>query len=133
MTAQILVVEDTFINMKLVCMLLEKAGYRVLRADNAEDGIALAQRYLPDLILMDIQLPDMDGLEATRLLKKADATKHIKVVALTAFAMKGDEEKMIAAGCDGYIAKPIQYKNFLGEVEKTLSMNLPKEERHDNT
>ena len=75
----------------------------------------------------------MDGLEATRLLKKADATKHIKVVALTAFAMKGDEEKMIAAGCDGYIAKPIQYKNFLGEVEKTLSMNLPKEERHDNT
>ncbi|MGD7036194.1 response regulator [Methylotuvimicrobium buryatense] len=133
MTAQILVVEDTFINMKLVCMLLEKAGYRVLRADNAEDGIALAQRYLPDLILMDIQLPGIDGLEATRLLKKADATKHIKVVALTAFAMKGDEEKMIAAGCDGYIAKPIQYKNFLGEVEKTLSMNLPKEERHDNT
>lgn len=133
MTAQILVVEDTFINMKLVCMLLEKAGYRVLRADNAEDGIALAQRYLPDLILMDIQLPGMDGLEATRLLKEADATKHIKVVALTAFAMKGDEEKMIAAGCDGYIAKPIQYKNFLGEVEKTLSMNLPKEERHDNT
>lgn len=133
MTAQILVVEDTFINMKLVCMLLEKARYRVLRADNAEDGIALAQRHLPDLILMDIQLPGMDGLEATRLLKEADATRHIKVVALTAFAMKGDEEKMIAAGCDGYIAKPIQYKNFLGEVEKTLSMNLPKEERHDHT
>ncbi|MBU2571368.1 MAG: response regulator [Gammaproteobacteria bacterium] len=133
MTAQILVVEDTFINMKLVCMLLEKAGYRVLRADNAKDGIALAQRHLPDLILMDIQLPDMDGLEATRLLKEADATRHIKVVALTAFAMKGDEEKMIAAGCDGYIAKPIQYKNFLGEVEKTLSMNLQKEERHDHT
>ncbi len=133
MTAQILVVEDTFINMKLVCMLLEKAGYRVLRADNAGDGIALAQRHLPDLILMDIQLPDMDGLEATRLLKEADATRHIKVVALTAFAMKGDEEKMIAAGCDGYIAKPIQYKNFLGEVEKTLSMNLQKEERHDRT
>ncbi|MBE0434686.1 MAG: response regulator [Methylomicrobium sp.] len=133
MTAQILVVEDTFINMKLVCMLLEKAGYRVLRADNAEDGIALAQRHLPDLILMDIQLPGMDGLEATRLLKEADATRHIKVVALTAFAMKGDEEKMIAAGCDGYIAKPIQYKNFLGEVEKTLSMNRQKEERHDHT
>ncbi|PKM37210.1 MAG: hypothetical protein CVV06_07080 [Gammaproteobacteria bacterium HGW-Gammaproteobacteria-10] len=75
----------------------------------------------------------MDGREATRLLKNTGATRHIKVVALTAFAMKGDEEKMIEAGCDGYIAKPIQYKHFLGEIEKTHSMNLPKEERHDST
>ncbi|WP_404358375.1 response regulator [Methylotuvimicrobium sp. KM1] len=75
----------------------------------------------------------MDGLEATRLLKEVDATRHIKVVALTAFAMKGDEEKMIAAGCDGYVAKPIQYKHFLDEVEKTLSMNFPEEERNDHT
>lgn len=75
----------------------------------------------------------MDGRGAARLLKNAGATRHIKVVALTAFAMKGDEEKMIEVGCVSYIAKPIQYKHFLDEVEKTLSMNFPKEERHDPT
>lgn len=120
MSAQILIVEDTPANMKLACMLLEKAGYRVLKADNAADGIALAKAHLPDLILMDIQLPGMDGLAATRLLKAAAATRHIAIIALTAFAMKGDEERMIAAGCDGYIAKPIQYRNFLAEVERML-------------
>lgn len=127
MSAQVLVVEDTPANMKLVCMLLGKAGYRVLQADNARDGIALAREHLPDLILMDIQLPGMDGLTATRLLKEAEATRHIKVVAVTAFAMKGDEEKMIAAGCDGYIAKPIQYKNFLAEVERILASALERD------
>jgi two-component system cell cycle response regulator DivK len=121
MTAQVLVVEDTLANMKLVSMLLGKAGYRVLQANNASDGITLAREHLPDLILMDIQLPGMDGLTATRLLKGAETTRYIKVIALTAFAMKGDEEKMIAAGCDGYIAKPIQYKNFLAEVERMLA------------
>ncbi|MEN6585536.1 MAG: response regulator [Sulfuricella sp.] len=128
MSAQVLVVEDTPANMKLVCMLLGKAGYRVLQADNAGDGIALARAHLPDLILMDIQLPGMDGLTATRLLKGADTTRHIKIVALTAFAMKGDEEKMITAGCDGYIAKPIQYKNFLAEVERMLALSLSQQE-----
>jgi len=121
-TKQVLVVEDTPANMKLASMLLGKAGYRVLQADNASDGIALAREHLPDLILMDIQLPGMDGLTATRILKEDDATRHIMVVALTAFAMKGDEEKMIAAGCDGYIAKPIQYRNFLAEVERMLAL-----------
>ncbi len=121
MTTQILVVEDTPANMKLLNMLLDNAGYRVLQADNAKDGIALAREHLPELILMDIQLPGMDGLTATRLLKKEAATCHIKIVALTAFAMKGDEDRMIAAGCDGYIAKPIQYKNFLAEVERILA------------
>lgn len=120
MTAQILVVEDTPVNMKLVCMLLDKAGYRVLQADNAADGIALARRHLPELILMDIQLPGMDGLTATRLLKQADATRHIRIVAVTALAMKGDEQKILAAGCDGYIAKPIDYKNFLVAVKEHL-------------
>lgn len=128
MSAQVLVVEDTPANMKLVCMLLGKAGYRVLQAGNAGDGIALAREHLPDLILMDIQLPGMDGLTATRLLKEAETTRHIKVVAVTAFAMKGDEEKMIAAGCDGYIAKPIQYKNFLAEVERILALSLSQQE-----
>ena len=121
MTTQILVVEDTLANMKLVNMLLDNAGYRVLQADNANDGIALAREHLPDLILMDIQLPGMDGLTATRLLKEEATTCHIKIVALTAFAMKGDEDRMIAAGCDGYIAKPIQYKKFLAEVERILA------------
>lgn len=121
MTAQILVVEDTPANMKLVSMLLVKAGYRVLQADNAIDAIALAQCHQPNLILMDIQLPGMDGLTATRLLKTDQTTRHIRIVALTAFAMKGDEEKIMAAGCDGYIAKPIAYKNFLTEVAQYLA------------
>ncbi|MBZ0104931.1 MAG: response regulator [Sulfuricella denitrificans] len=120
MPPQVLVVEDAAANMKLAVLLLGKAGYSVLQADNAMDGIALAREHQPDLILMDIQLPGMDGLTATRLLKENEATRHIKVIALTAFAMKGDEEKMIAAGCDGYIAKPIQYRNFLAQVEKIL-------------
>ncbi|MCK9605396.1 MAG: response regulator [Methylomonas sp.] len=121
MTAQILVVEDTPANMKLVSMLLVKSGYRVLQADNARDAIALAQCHQPDLILMDIQLPGMDGLTATHLLKADQVTRHIRVVALTALAMKGDEEKIMAAGCDGYIAKPIAYKNFLVEVKQYLA------------
>lgn len=121
MTAQVLVVEDTPANLKLVNMLLDKAGYQVLLAVNALDGIALAREHLPNLILMDIQLPGMDGLTATRLLKESVATRHIKIVALTAFAMKGDEERLIAAGCDGYIAKPIQYQSFLAEVERILA------------
>lgn len=121
MTHLVLVVEDTAVNMKLISMLLGKAGYRVLQTGNASDGIALAREHRPDLILMDIQLPGMDGLTATRLLKEDETTRHIKVIALTAFAMKGDEERMIAAGCDGYIAKPIQYRHFLAEIEKYLS------------
>jgi len=128
MTAKVLVVEDTAANMKLASMLLGKAGYQVFQANNATDGIALAREHLPDLILMDIQLPGMDGLTATRLLKAETATRDIKVVALTAFAMKGDEEKMIAAGCDGYIAKPIQYKSFLAEVARILASSRCKQE-----
>lgn len=121
MTARVLVVEDTPANLKLVNMLLDRAGYQVLLAVNALDGMALAREHLPNLILMDIQLPGMDGLTATRLLKESATTRHIKIVALTAFAMKGDEERLIAAGCDGYIAKPIQYQSFLAEVERILA------------
>lgn len=121
MTARVLVVEDTPANLKLVNMLLDRAGYQVLLAVNALDGIALAREHLPNLILMDIQLPGMDGLTATRLLKESATTRHIKIVALTAFAMKGDGERLIAAGCDGYIAKPIQYQSFLAEVQRILA------------
>ena len=120
--ATILVVEDAPANIKLVTMLLEKDGYQVLQAETGTEGVKLAQLHIPDLILMDIQLPDMDGLTAVKLLKQDQVTRHIKMVALTAFAMKGDERKMLDNGCDGYIAKPIRYQNFLEEVRRVLAL-----------
>lgn len=120
MTAQVLVIEDNRANMELAALLLGHAGYGVLKAVTAADGIAMAREHLPDLILMDIQLPDMDGLEATRLLKADATTCDIKVVALTAYAMIGDEQRMLAGGCDGYIAKPLDYKYFLATVARLL-------------
>lgn len=119
--AKILVVEDNPHNMKLAVMVLETAGHEVLRAGDARIGINLAMAYRPDLVLMDIQLPGMDGLTATRLLKEHAATRDIKIYALTAFAMKGDEDKMRAAGCDGYIAKPFHYQELLEIVTAALS------------
>jgi two-component system cell cycle response regulator DivK len=100
--------------------LLESAGHQVLSATNAEAGLTLARRERPQLILMDIQLPGMDGLEATALLKGDDDTRDIRVIALTALAMKGDEERIRAAGCDGYIAKPMGYPEFLATVAAQL-------------
>jgi len=100
--------------------LLESAGHSVMTATDAEAGLTLARDEQPQLILMDIQLPGMDGLEATRLLKLDDATRGIPVIALTALAMKGDEERIRAAGCDGYIAKPLVYKDFLAIVSARL-------------
>lgn len=123
MTATVLVVEDNPANRKLVTLLLEHVGYRVLLADDAREGVVCARERHPDLILMDIQLPGMDGLEATRLLKLDKSTRDIRVIALTAFAMKGDEERMLAAGCDGYIAKPIEYRQFLAEVARLLAQS----------
>lgn len=111
--ALILVIEDNAANLKLVVFLLEKAGHETLQARDAEDGIRLAHERQPALILMDVQLPGMDGLAATRLLKADAATRQIKVVALTALVMAGDREKIEAAGCDAYIAKPIRYQEFL--------------------
>jgi len=122
MNIQVLIIEDTPANMKLTTMLLRREGYDVLQADNATKGIELAREHVPSLILMDIQLPGMDGLEATRILKKDAATSAIPVVALTAFAMKGDEDRIRSAGCDGYIAKPIQYQSFLAEVKSKLAL-----------
>ena len=118
---KILVVEDNPTNMKLSTFLLESADYEVISAANAEIGVTLAREGRPDLILMDIQLPGMDGLQATALLKADDATRHIPVIALTALAMKGDEERILAAGCDGYIAKPLDYKDFLSTVKASLA------------
>jgi two-component system cell cycle response regulator DivK len=121
----ILIVEDNPTNMKLSTFVLESADYTVLTAMDAEIGLTLAREGHPDLILMDIQLPGMDGLEATAVLKADDATRHIPVVALTALAMKGDEERIRAAGCDGYIAKPLDYKELLAAVKASLDKATP--------
>ena len=119
--ATILLVEDNATNMKLSTFLLESADHTVIPATNAETALTFAREAHPELILMDIQLPGMDGLQATALLKADDATKDIPVIALTALAMKGDEERILAAGCDGYIAKPLDYKDFLAVVAATLA------------
>jgi two-component system, cell cycle response regulator DivK len=119
--AKILIVEDNPVNMKLAIFLLESVGHTVLSATDAEAGLTLARGEQPNLILMDIQLPGMDGLEATVLLKRDDATRAIPVIALTALAMKGDEERIRAAGCDGYVAKPMGYQDFLTIIAAQLA------------
>lgn len=106
--------------MTLATFLLESVGHAVLKATDAEAGVASARIDHPDLILMDIQLPGMDGLAAIKLLKADAATRDIPVIALTALAMKGDEARIRAAGCDGYISKPLAYKDFLATVSAQL-------------
>jgi len=118
--ATILIVEDNPANMKLSIFVLEQAGYRVLTAIDAELGLTLAREQHPDLIMMDVQLPGMDGLAATALLKQDEATRQISVVALTALAMKGDEARIREAGCDAYIAKPMRYQEVLATVAAHL-------------
>ena len=118
--AKVLIVEDNSANMTLAVFLLQSAGHAVLSARDAEAGLTLARDEQPDLILMDIQLPGMDGLQATALLKQDDTTRAIPVIALTALAMKGDEERIRAAGCDGYIAKPMRYQEFLATIAAQL-------------
>ena len=120
--AKVLVVEDNATNMTLTVFLLQSAGHTVFSATDAEAGLTLARAEQPNLILMDIQLPGMDGLEATQLLKRDDATRNIPVIALTALAMKGDEERIRAAGCDGYIAKPMRYQEFLTTIAAQLAL-----------
>jgi len=119
--AKVLIIEDNPTNMTLAVFLLQSAGHAVLSATDAEAGLTLARDEHPDLILMDIQLPGMDGLQATKLLKRDAATSAIPVVALTALAMKGDEERILAAGCDGYIAKPMRYQEFLATIAEHLA------------
>jgi len=123
--ATVLLVEDNAANMKLATFLLQSVGHTVLSTTDAEAGLTLARDEQPDLILMDIQLPGMDGLEAIALLKGDDATRAIPVIALTALAMKGDEERIRAAGCDAYIAKPMHYQGFLATVAAQLARRDP--------
>lgn len=119
--ARILIIEDNRANMKLALLLLHKVGHAVQCAVDAETGVALARTDLPDLILMDIQLPGMDGLSATALLKGDPDTAHIPVIALTAMAMKADKEKCEMAGCDGYIAKPLRYQELYATIDTLLA------------
>jgi two-component system, cell cycle response regulator DivK len=117
---QLLVVEDDPTIMSLIVILLERAGYDVVQARSAEEGLRLAAENPPNLILMDVALPGMDGLEATRLLKSRPGTAGVPVVALTAQAMKQDVERASLAGCDGVIVKPLSRLHFLGEVARFL-------------
>jgi two-component system cell cycle response regulator DivK len=120
MMLRILVIEDSPVNMALTVAILENAGHTVLQAENATTGLDLARHNDPDLVLTDIQLPDLDGLLLTRMLKSDPRTSHLPVIALTAFAMKGDEAETRAAGCDGYVTKPIRYKEFLAELDAVM-------------
>ena len=120
MAKKVLIVEDNELNMKLFHDLLDAQGYETLQTREGLQALALAREHRPDLILMDIQLPEISGLEVTKWLKEDDELAHIPVVAVTAFAMKGDEERIRAAGCDGYIAKPLAYKEFLATIEARL-------------
>jgi two-component system cell cycle response regulator DivK len=118
----ILIVEDEPKNLKLLRDLLQRFGYEILEALDGEQGVKLAGERMPDLILMDIMMPKMDGLEATRIIKANTKTKHIPIIALTSYAMKGDREKTIEAGCDGYLAKPFDIKEVLKTIETYLTV-----------
>ncbi|MEW6447077.1 MAG: response regulator [Bacillota bacterium] len=121
----VLIIEDNPINAKLIRDTLQLHGYATWEAPTARDGIALAKEKKPGLIIMDIGLPGMDGLTATRILKTDPVTAHIPVIAVTAYAMKGDEEKCLAAGCNAYVPKPININSLLNEVKLLLEHERP--------
>ena len=120
---KILVVEDNDMNMQLVEFLLEEGGYDIVKAASGEEALAIAHgggNGVPDLILMDIHLPGMDGLSVVRAMKTDDRTRRIPILALTAHAMRGDRDRFLEAGCDGYISKPIDVKTFISSIEQYL-------------
>jgi two-component system, cell cycle response regulator DivK len=125
---KILVVEDNEQNMYLMNFLLEKMGYAVLQAKTGIEGVKMAILEKPDMILMDIQLPDIDGLEVTRRIRESGTDGTIPIIAVTSYAMVGDREKAIQAGCTGYIEKPINPESFIQEMEKLLQHGKEKEE-----
>jgi two-component system, cell cycle response regulator DivK len=118
---KVLIVEDNDLNMKLFNDLLVAHGYGTLQTKDGVEALALARQHRPDLILMDIQLPEVSGLQVTRWIKQDEELRTIPIIAVTAFAMKGDEEKMRDGGCEAYIAKPISVTSFLRTVERFLS------------
>jgi two-component system cell cycle response regulator DivK len=117
---RVLVVEDTEDNRKIIRDLMTSAGYETIEAVTGEEGVAMAAEHRPDLILMDVQLPVLDGYEATRRIKANPALRHIPVIAVTSYALSGDEEKTRAAGCDAYVAKPFSPRLLLAKVRGFL-------------
>ena len=122
MPKRVLIVEDNELNMKLFNDLLEANGYGTIQTRSGVEAVELVRLHKPDLILMDIQLPEISGLEVIRWLKDDEATRHIPVIAVTAFAMKGDEEKIRQGGCEAYLSKPISVVKFLDTVRSYLSI-----------
>ena len=121
----VLIVEDNDLNMKLFRDLLEAHSYRTVHTRDGMDVLPMARREKPDLILMDIQLPEVSGIEITKWLKSDVELKHIPVIAVTAFAMKGDEEKIRAGGCEDYLSKPIVIDKFIATIKKHLDPQIP--------
>ncbi len=119
---KILIVEDNELNMRLFNDLLEAQGYEIIQARQGIEALKQARKHLPDLILMDIQLPEISGLEVTKWIKEDEKLKTIPVIAVTAFAMKGDEQRIRESGCEGYISKPISIGSFLETVKKQLEV-----------
>jgi len=117
---RILIVEDNEHNMYLINFILEKNGYETIKAFNGEDGIGLAMKEKPDLIIMDIQLPDINGLEVTRRIRGSKVDGTIPIIAITSYAMSGDKDEALEAGCTGYIEKPINPDTIMAEIEKYL-------------
>ncbi len=120
MPKSVMIVEDNELNMKLFNDLLEAKGYKTIQTRNGLEALDLARKHMPDLILMDIQLPEVSGLEITKWLKEDDGLHHIPVIAVTAFAMKGDEERIRQGGCEAYISKPISVVKFLETVKSYI-------------
>jgi two-component system cell cycle response regulator DivK len=125
---RILIVEDNMDNYELVRIVLERAGYDVFLAVNGRDGVDAARAQIPDLILMDLGLPEMDGWNATKKLKSNEETKSIPLYALTAHTLPNERKRALLAGCDGYVAKPIHMKEFLNVVEEALLVERIKKE-----
>ena len=117
---RILVVEDNETNLYLIRFILKKSGYKVIEARDGARGVESAIKEKPDLIIMDIQLPDIDGLESTKRIRASEAGSDVPIIALTSYAMTGDREKALDAGCSGYIEKPINPETFVAEIEKYL-------------
>ncbi len=120
MSKTVMIVEDNELNMKLFHDLLEANGYRTIQTRNGTEALALAREHHPDLILMDIQLPEVSGLDVTRWIKEDETIRHIPVIAVTAFAMKGDEERIRSGGCEAYLSKPISVMKFIETVRHFL-------------
>ncbi|MEI8146328.1 MAG: response regulator [Alphaproteobacteria bacterium] len=120
MAKTVMIVEDNELNMKLFHDLLQANGFNTVQTRNGTDALALAREHKPDLILMDIQLPEVSGLDVTRWIKEDDTIKHIPIIAVTAFAMKGDEERIRAGGCEAYLSKPISVVKFIETIKHFL-------------